>query len=154
MTEKLLFSLTVVSAVIGGCKTPSGGSPSSTGFEPGAVEAADPSASTLLLFAAELGTTLLLAALGFPFEWFIVLLAHAKRDVGRWLCGCSLATSPHAHANSFVRKRNMCEPQSFLRIYIHTWYIRDVFDVVDKSPKVYTQLAREGVVLTQDSDNM
>ena len=27
-------------------------------------------------------------------------------------------------------------------------------DVVDKSPKVYTQLAREGVVLTQDSDNI
>ena len=26
--------------------------------------------------------------------------------------------------------------------------------VVDKSPKVYTQLAREGVVLTQDSDNI
>ena len=25
---------------------------------------------------------------------------------------------------------------------------------VDKSPKVYTQLAREGVVLTQDSDNI
>ena len=25
---------------------------------------------------------------------------------------------------------------------------------VDKSPKVYTQLAREGVVLTQDSDNL
>ena len=26
--------------------------------------------------------------------------------------------------------------------------------LVDKSPKVYTQLAREGVVLTQDSDNI
>ena len=25
---------------------------------------------------------------------------------------------------------------------------------VNKSPKVYTQLAREGVVLTQDSDNI
>ena len=25
---------------------------------------------------------------------------------------------------------------------------------VDKSPKVYTRLAREGVVLTQDSDNI
>ena len=29
-----------------------------------------------------------------------------------------------------------------------------VVDTVDKSPKVYTQLAREGVVLTQDSDNI
>ena len=28
------------------------------------------------------------------------------------------------------------------------------FESVDKSPKVYTQLAREGVVLTQDSDNI
>ena len=28
------------------------------------------------------------------------------------------------------------------------------YDIVDKSPKVYTQLAREGVVLTQDSDNI
>ena len=47
VTEKLLlFSLTVVSAVFRGCKTASGGSPSSTGFEPGADEAADPSAST------------------------------------------------------------------------------------------------------------
>ena len=27
-------------------------------------------------------------------------------------------------------------------------------EYVDKSPKVYTQLAREGVVLTQDSDNI
>ena len=83
MTEKLLlFSLTVVSAVFGGCKTASGGSPLSTGFEPGADEAADPSASTLLL-AAELATILLLAALGFPSKWLIVLLDHAKRDVGR-----------------------------------------------------------------------
>ena len=84
MTEKLLlFSLTVVSAVFGGCKTASGGSPSSTGLEPGADEAADPSASTLLLLAAELATTLLLAALGFPSKWLIVLLDHAKRGVGR-----------------------------------------------------------------------
>ena len=84
MTEKLLlFSLTVVSAVFGGCKTASGGSPSSTGFEPAADEAADPSASTLLLLAAELATILLLAALGFPSKWLIVLLDHAKRDVGR-----------------------------------------------------------------------
>ena len=84
MTEKLLlFSLTVVSAVFGGCKTASGGSPSSTGFEPGADEAADPSASTLLLLAAELTTTLLIAALGFPSKWVIVPLDHAKRDVGR-----------------------------------------------------------------------
>ena len=59
----LLFSLTVVSAVFGGCKTASGGSPSSTGFEPGADEAADPSASSLLLLAAELATTIPLAAL-------------------------------------------------------------------------------------------
>ena len=29
-----------------------------------------------------------------------------------------------------------------------------VLETVDKSPKVYTQLAREGVVLTQDSDNI
>ena len=29
-----------------------------------------------------------------------------------------------------------------------------VYVFVDKSPKVYTQLAREGVVLTQDSDNI
>ena len=84
VTEKLLlFSLTVVSAVFGGCKTASGGSPSSTGFEPGADEAADPSASTLLLLATELATTLLLAALGFPSKWLIVLLDHSKRDVGR-----------------------------------------------------------------------
>ena len=83
VTEKLLFSLTVVSAVFGGCKTASGGSPSSTGFEPGADEAADASASTLLLLAAELATTLLLAALGFPSKWLIVLLDHAKHDVGR-----------------------------------------------------------------------
>ena len=76
------FFVQVVSAVIGGCKTPSG-SPSSTGFEPGADEAADPSASTLLLFAAELATTLLLAALGFPSKLLIVLLDHSKRDVGR-----------------------------------------------------------------------
>ena len=33
-----------------------------------------------LLVAA---TTLLLAALGFPSKWFIVLLDHSKRDVGR-----------------------------------------------------------------------
>ena len=72
VAEKLLFSLTVVSAVFGGC-----------GFEPGADEAADPSASTLLLLAAELATTLLLAALGFPSKGLIVLLDHAKRDVGR-----------------------------------------------------------------------
>ena len=52
----LLFSLTVVSAVFGGCKTASGGPPSSTGFEPGVDEAA-PLASTLLLLAAELATT-------------------------------------------------------------------------------------------------
>ena len=83
VTEKLLlFSLTVVSAVFRGCKTASGVSPSSTGFEPGAGEAADPSASTPLL-TAELATTLLLAALGFPSKWLIVLLDHAKRDVGR-----------------------------------------------------------------------
>ena len=84
VTEKLLFfSLTVVSAVFGRCKTASGGSPLSTGSEPGADEAADASASTLLLLAAELATTLLLAALGFPSKWLIVLLDHAKRDVGR-----------------------------------------------------------------------
>ena len=84
VTKKLLlYSLTVVSAGFGGCETASGGSPSSTGFEPGADEAADPSASTLLLLAAELATTLLLAALGFHSKWFIVLLDHAKRDVGR-----------------------------------------------------------------------
>ena len=48
MTEKLLlFSLTVVSAVFGGCKAAAGGSPASSGFEPGADEAADPPASTL-----------------------------------------------------------------------------------------------------------
>ena len=82
MTEKLLFSLTVVSAVFGGCKTATGGSPTSTGFEPGADEAAHRPASTLLL-AAELATTLLLAALGFPSKWLIVLLDHSKRDVGR-----------------------------------------------------------------------
>ena len=58
-------------------------SPSSTGFDPGADEAAGPSAYTLLLLAAELATTLLLAALGFPSKWLIVLLDHAKRDVGR-----------------------------------------------------------------------
>ena len=83
MTEKLLLlSLIVVSAVVGGCNTASG-SPSSTGFEPGADEAADPSAFPLLLLAAELAITLLLAALGFPSKWLIVLLEHAKRDVGR-----------------------------------------------------------------------
>ena len=32
--------------------------------------------------------------------------------------------------------------------------VRLKFGCVDKSPKVYTQLAREGVVLTQDSDNI
>ena len=31
---------------------------------------------------------------------------------------------------------------------------RQLSGFVDKSPKVYTQLAREGVVLTQDSDNI
>ena len=83
VTEKLLLlSLIVVSAVIGGCNTASG-SPSSTAFEPGADVSADPSASTLLLLAAELATTLLLAALEFPSKWLIVLLDHAKRDVGR-----------------------------------------------------------------------
>ena len=30
----------------------------------------------------------------------------------------------------------------------------DIYVPVDKSPKVYTRLAREGVVLTQDSDNI
>ena len=84
VTEKLLLvSLTMVSAVFGGCKTATYGSPSSTGFEPGADEAAYPSASTLLLLAAELATTLLLAALGFPSKWLIVLLDHTKREVGR-----------------------------------------------------------------------
>ena len=83
VTEKLfLFSLIVVSAVVGGWNTASG-SPSSTPFEPGADEAADPSASTLLLLPAELATILLLAALGFLSKWFIVLLDHAERDVGR-----------------------------------------------------------------------
>ena len=49
VTEKLLlFSLTVVSAVFGGCKTASGGSPSSTGFEPGADKAADPSGEMIM----------------------------------------------------------------------------------------------------------
>ena len=79
----LLFSLTVVPAVFGGCQTASGGSPSSTGFEAGADKAADPSASTLLLLATELATTLLLAVLGFPCKRLIVLLDHAKKDVGR-----------------------------------------------------------------------
>ena len=84
VTDKfLLFSLTVVSAVFGGYKTATGGSPTSTGFEPGADEVADPPASTLPLLAAELATTLLLATLGFPSKWFIVLLDHAKRDVVR-----------------------------------------------------------------------
>ena len=84
VTEKLLlFSLTVVSAVFRGCKTATGGSPTSTGFELGDDEAADPPASTLLLLAAEIATTLLLAALGFPSKWIIVLLDHSKRDVGR-----------------------------------------------------------------------
>ena len=83
VTEKLLFSLTVVSAVFGGYKTATGGSPTSTGFEPGADEVADPPASTLPLLAAELATTLLLATLGFPSKWLIVLLDHSKRDVGR-----------------------------------------------------------------------
>ena len=82
-TATVSFSLTVVSAVFGGCKTASGGSPSSTGFEPGADEVAYPSASSPLLLAAELVTTLLPAALGFPSKWLIVLLDHAKRDVGR-----------------------------------------------------------------------
>ena len=64
VTEKLLlFSLTVVSAVFRGCKTATGGSPTSTGFEQGADEAGDPPASTLLLLAAELATTIPLAAL-------------------------------------------------------------------------------------------
>ena len=84
MTEKLLlFSLTVVSAVFRGCKTATGGSPTSTGFEQGADEAGDPPASTLLLLAAELATTIPLAALDFPSKWLIVLLDHCKRDVGR-----------------------------------------------------------------------
>ena len=53
VTEKLLlFSLTVMSAGFGGCKSASGGSFSSTGFKPGAEEAVDPSTSTLLLLAA------------------------------------------------------------------------------------------------------
>ena len=83
VTENLLlFWLTVVSAVFGGCKTATGGSPTSTGFEPGDDEAADPRASTLLLLAAEQDTTLLLAALGFASKWLIVLLGHSKRDVG------------------------------------------------------------------------
>ena len=30
----------------------------------------------------------------------------------------------------------------------------DDYEHADKPPKVYTQLAREGVVLTQDSDNI
>ena len=55
--RNILFWLTVVSAVFGGCKTATGGSPTSTGFEPGDDEAADPPASTLLLLAAELDTT-------------------------------------------------------------------------------------------------
>ena len=84
LTEKpLLFSLTVVPAVFGGCKAASDGSPSSTRFEPGADVAADPSASTLLQLAAELATTLLLAALRFPSKWLIVLLDHVNRDVGK-----------------------------------------------------------------------
>ena len=33
-------------------------------------------------------------------------------------------------------------------------YVLFVLNDVEKSPKVYTQLAREGVVLTQDSDNI
>ena len=55
--RNILLWLTVVSAVFGGCKTATGGSPTSTGFEPGDDEAADPPASTLLLLAAELDTT-------------------------------------------------------------------------------------------------
>ena len=50
VTEKLLLlSLIVVSAVVGGCNTASG-SPSSTGFEPGADEAAGPLVSTREVF--------------------------------------------------------------------------------------------------------
>ena len=45
---------------------------------------------------------------------------RANRGCPHRVCGCSLATSPHAHANSFARKRKMCEPQSFLRIYTYT----------------------------------
>ena len=45
----LLLSLIVVSAVVGGCNTASG-SPSSTGFEPGADEAAGPLVSTREVF--------------------------------------------------------------------------------------------------------
>ena len=122
VTEKLLlFSLTVVSAVFGGCKTASGGSPSSTGFEPGADEAADPSASTLLL-TAELATTLR-AALGFPSKWLIVLLDHAKRE---WAGECVGALWPQVHTPTRIvlYENETCLNQSFLRIYI-----REVCDV-------------------------
>ena len=135
VTEKLLFSLTVVSAVFGGCKTASSGSPSSTGFEPGADEAADPSASTLLL-SAELATTLLLAVPGFPFKWLIVLLDHAKRDVGRWVCGCgcgrgvrvgALWPQVHTPTRILLSENETCVNHRAFCVYIQ--YIRDVFDV-------------------------
>ena len=56
----------------------------------------------------------------------------------------------------------MCEADSSSGDVVLYWIITDThivpdrqqYDHVDKSPKVYTQLAREGVVLTQDSDNI
>ena len=45
-------------------------------------------------------------------------------------------------------------PISFIRIKHRTRADDILCKTVDKSPKVYTQLAREGVVLTQDNDNI
>ena len=78
---RLLLSLIVVSALLGGCNTTD--SLQSTGSsEPEANKAANP-ASTLLLAAGP--ATPVLVALGFPSKPLIVLLDHAERRVGR--CG-------------------------------------------------------------------
>ena len=90
---RLLPSLIVVSALLGGCNT-TGSLPSTGSSEPGADEAAGP-ASTLLLVADP--ATPLLVALGFPSKPLIVLLDHAERRVGRCggrFMGCLLYTSP------------------------------------------------------------
>ena len=72
--------------------------------------------------------------------------------VTRWWVGAPKGRAPfrfHGAVVGFVdrclsRTRNLAASNKHLAEFFS----------VDKSPKVYTQLAREGVVLTQDSDNI
>ena len=103
---RLLPSLIVVSALLGGCNT-TGSLPSTGSSEPGADEAAGP-ASTLLLVADP--ATPLLVALGFPSKPLIVLRDHAERGVGRCMGRCR-GVSPSSRPRRDSTEKEPEEPE-------------------------------------------